>query len=165
MIWRVLGWLTLIYAVLAGLVTVVLAATGTLFAPAVPVDDAFVPPHAAGALWLHTSHVWFPAAVVALLPAPAGFFRRARGAARGRGLLAVHAAAGLALCAAIVGVPAYLCLLGPIRTGPEMWLRFTYRDVLAAAGSAAMLALPALAAVCALRSGRPSAARIGAPKP
>ena len=150
MIWRLFGWLTVVYLVLGSIAVVFLATTVSFLESGARADWAFVPGHAIIPLWIATSLFCLPAFLAATVPAPFGFFRHARGKTC-RGLLLAYALTTLVLAAVVVGARLYLVIAGAIPTSANSQVLFTAEDVVGSLIACSMAVVPALAALVALR--------------
>src|SRR6187551_1922213 len=81
MIWRFWAWVMVIYIAVGGAVVAVLIGTIGFMQPGSRIDWSVVPPNAIIPVWFTESLAGYAAFVIAAIPAPIGFFRRAGGLA------------------------------------------------------------------------------------
>lgn len=150
MVWRIFGWVSVIYFVLGTFIFIFVASTTGITEPGMPVDWSIVPRKYAAALWMARSLLWIPAFTLACLPAPFGFFRQAQGLPA-KFCLGLYATATLLLAAAVAIVPMYLLTAESImiRTsrGGNTWVIYTWSDVAGSLVTWIIFLPPALAAL------------------
>lgn len=163
--WRIAGWLTITYSVLALIAMVIflgvyLTIEGHQTTGSTHVDWSLVSAQTTPSLWLSlAAPLWLPVAVFALtVPAAVVCFRQSRGR-NGRALLCVYTLGMMLICIVLVGAAVHLSCLGHVRietyfTMGTTTLLFTSQQVFYVSLFAAFLLVPVIAVLNAMRSTR-----------
>ncbi len=148
-IWRIFGWLTVLYVVL-GVVLIAFLLFDLGFVSPGPIDWSYVPKHAIVPLWMVKTFYWVPALLAFTVLAPIGFFRHASARPAPR-LLIGYAMGTFVILAALVAAPLILTLAGDVPTSNSSGVTFTSADVVGSLVMSIPLGVPAVAALLAAR--------------
>lgn len=158
MVWKLLGWLVVVGIVLGAVIVSFVAMNVGFTSPSGFIDWSRVRLQVAVPLWITDSLFWLVALIAAALPAPVGFFRRARGA-NARTPLLIYSIATLLVTLVTVASHAYVASLGAIQIGPNTFRSSGYDNALIMALVCLVLGSPVIGAVMAMR--RPKLERRG----
>lgn len=148
MIWRIFGWLTLIYLLIGALYLAFMIPTMGFLSPS-RVDWSYVPIHALVPLWIMMTPYCFIVLLLFTVLAPIGFFYRAMNRPS-RSLLSVYACGTFVVITVTIGSASFLYIAGNVPLSKHSWVNYTLGDVLAYLIFSVPFAAPAFAAIVAV---------------
>ena len=146
MVWRLIGWIMVVFLVVSTTLIAGAAFLGVLFP--IDVNWSAVPVHAIIPIWI--SYIWYCGFVLAAIPAPMGFFRRAR-RAPARVPLLIYALATFTMAMVSMAAIIYLARFPLIPLSTIGTRIYSLGDIVPVLIISSIQCAPAVAALIALR--------------